>query len=205
MTPNHNARSSGEPLSNLTNGRAAKQQNRRIPVEHRYYANPTTNIKWPPQVHDYNERFTSCLANIKNRHDPVVTSIASGVLEYKKRTQNSTDVDKELRFFLDRFYMSRIGIRVLIGQHIALNRLEAHKNYVGIINTKTNIYETCMEAIENAKFVCEDYYGLFNAPPVELICPKDLEFSYIPSHLVRPPFLFPPSLTSHHGIESHGL
>jgi len=183
MVPNHNARSSSsDALQNATNGRS-KQQNRRIPVEHRYYANPGGNIKWPPQVHDYNERFTSCLSNIKNRHDPVVTSIASGVLEYKKRIGHSAAAEKELAVFLDRFYMSRIGIRVLIGQHIALNRLEPHKNYVGIINTKTNIYETCREAIENATFVCEDYYGLFKGPPVELICPKDLEFSYIPSHL----------------------
>lgn len=189
MTPNLN----GRPITQESGKTQTKQQNKRIPVEHRYYAKPS-DIRWPPEVHDYNERFTSCLSNIKNRHDPVVTSIAQGVMEYKRkhdsggsskeRASRSAQVEKEIKTFLDRFYMSRIGIRVLIGQHIALNKLEPHPDYVGIICTKTNVYNICREAIENASFVCEDYYGLFSGPKVELICPKDLEFMYIPSHLV---------------------
>jgi pyruvate dehydrogenase kinase 2/3/4 len=39
------------------------------------------------------------------------------------------------------------------------------------------------EAADNAKFICEDYYGVFNAPEVQLYCPKDLTFTYVPSHL----------------------
>jgi len=39
------------------------------------------------------------------------------------------------------------------------------------------------EAIDNAKFICEDYYGLFRGPEVHLHCRKDLEFMYVPSHL----------------------
>lgn len=93
-------------------------------------------------MHDYNERFTKLLSNIKRRHDPVVTTIAQGILEFK-RDSKSTNIDRSIQTFLDRFYMSRIGeqgsqacciasltwvsgIRVLIGQHIALNRLEPH-------------------------------------------------------------------------------
>ncbi|KAL1920928.1 uncharacterized protein VTP21DRAFT_11563 [Calcarisporiella thermophila] len=79
--------------------------------------------------------------------------------------------------------MSRIGIRMLIGQHVALNRGPQRKNYVGIICTNTNVSEVAQEAIENAKFICEDYYGLFKAPEVQLHCPSDLEFMYVPSHL----------------------
>ena len=143
------------------------------------------DITWPPEVHDYNERFTQCLTNVKKRHDPVVTSVAQGVLEYKKAQGSKAAVDTDIRVFLDRFYMSRIGIRVLIGQHIALNKLEPHKDYVGIICTKTNIHDICREAIDNASFVCEDFYGLFQGPKVQLICDKSLNFNYIPSHLVR--------------------
>lgn len=79
-----------------------------------------------------------------------------------------------------------IGIRVLIGQHIALNRLEPHADYVGIICTKTNVHQIAREAIDNATYVCEEHYGLFKGPPVQLVCPKDLTFMYVPSHLVRP-------------------
>lgn len=77
------------------------------------------------------------------------------------------------------------GIRVLIGQHIALNRLEPHADYVGIICTKTNVHQIAREAIDNATYVCEEHYGLFKGPPVQLVCPKDLTFMYVPSHLVR--------------------
>ncbi|KAI9619210.1 hypothetical protein H4Q26_011891 [Puccinia striiformis f. sp. tritici PST-130] len=79
--------------------------------------------------------------------------------------------------------MSRIGIRVLIGQHIALNKLEPHPEYVGVICTNTNVYQICREAIDNALFICEEHYGLFKGPPVQLVCPKDLAFMYVPSHL----------------------
>jgi len=69
------------------------------------------------------------------------------------------------------------------GQHIALNKGPSRKDYVGIICTKTNLADIAQEAIDNAKFICEDYYGLFRGPEVHLHCKKDLEFMYVPSHL----------------------
>lgn len=80
--------------------------------------------------------------------------------------------------------MSRIGIRVLIGQHIALNQLDPDPNYVGVICTNTNVKNVCQEAIDNALYICEEHYGLFKGPPVHLTCPDHLRFMYIPSHLV---------------------
>jgi pyruvate dehydrogenase kinase 2/3/4 len=70
-----------------------------------------------------------------------------------------------------------------IGQHSALFRGPPRKDYVGVICTKTNIAEIAQEAIENARFICEDYYGLFKAPEVHLHCPEEVEFMYVPSHL----------------------
>lgn len=94
-------------------------------------------------------------------------------------------IDHNIQAFLDRFYMSRIGIRMLIGQHIALTdqRQRSDPNYVGIICTKTNVRELAQEAIENARFVCEDHYGLFEAPKVQLVCNPDISFMYVPGHL----------------------
>jgi pyruvate dehydrogenase kinase 2/3/4 len=80
----------------------------------RYYAD-TDNIVWPPQVQDYNKRFTKMLETIKTRHDPTVTTIAQGVLEWK-RSRNMQHIGLDIQSWLDRFYMSRIGIRFLIGQ-----------------------------------------------------------------------------------------
>merc|ERR1711939_506440 len=170
-----------EHMKPRTNQLKSKQGRQKMPL-HRYYSNPDETIVWPPEVHDYNDKFTRVLSNIKRRHDPVVTTVAQGILEFK-RDRQSPHIDRSIQTFLDRFYMSRIGIRVLIGQHIALNRLEPHPDYVGIICTKTNIHQIATEAIENATFVCEEHYGLFKAPPVQLVCPKHLTFPYIPSHL----------------------
>jgi hypothetical protein len=55
------------------------------------------------------------LEAIKRRHDPTVTTVAQGVLEWK-RSQNAKNIGLDIQAWLDRFYMSRIGIRFLIGQ-----------------------------------------------------------------------------------------
>ncbi|KAA1472359.1 mitochondrial pyruvate dehydrogenase [Dentipellis sp. KUC8613] len=163
------------------NGTGSNRLKLRIPMEKRYYAR-TTDVEWPPEVHDYNKRFTKTLEAIKKRHDPTVTTVAQGVLEWK-RSRNARHIGLDIQAWLDRFYMSRIGIRFLIGQHVALNTLQPHPDYVGIICTRANIHDIVHEAIENARFVCEEHYAMFKGPPVQLICPKDLHFAYVPGHL----------------------
>ena len=150
----------------------------------RYFAALDDTNDWPPELADYNKRFSNTLENVKRRHDGVVTTVAQGILEYKRKRQRM-QIDSSIQSFLDRFYMSRIGIRMLIGQHIALTEQQhkGHPNYVGIICTKTNVKELAEEAIENARFVCEDHYGLFDAPKVQLVCRDDLHFMYVPGHL----------------------
>jgi pyruvate dehydrogenase kinase 2/3/4 len=113
------------------------------------------NTEWPPEIHEFNKRFTRTLDTIKRRHDPTVTTVAQGVLEWKQshRTQK---IGLDVQAWLDRFYMSRIGIRFLIGQRgfhlfhplrpfsgldtlvvdVALNTLTPHPDYVGIICTR---------------------------------------------------------------------
>lgn len=88
----------------------------RIPIERRYYAAAPLRVsQWPPELHDYNARFTTLLEQIKRRHDPTVTTVAQGVLEWK-RQQKAQKIGLDVQSWLDRFYMSRIGIRFLIGQ-----------------------------------------------------------------------------------------
>lgn len=201
----HLAIQSGNGTNSNGNGK------KRVPLANRYYAN-LSGIEWPPEVIDYNEQFTRCLEKIKKRHDAVVTTVAQGVLEYK-RDRRGENIQADVQRFLDRFYLSRIGIRILIGQHIALARTSPStpttldgdplgdsngngsssssaghddpesEQYVGIICTNTNVGAMAHEAIENARFVCEEHYGLFKGPPVQLVCPRNLTFMYVPSHL----------------------
>lgn len=171
-------KSQGKGVTEQENGE------RRTSNAKRYYAGADDNGEWPPELNDYNIRFSHTLEKIKRRHDSVVTTIAQGILEYKRKRQRM-QIDHNIQAFLDRFYMSRIGIRMLIGQHIALTDQRTHSdpNYVGIICTKTNVHDLAQEAIENARFVCEDHYGLFDAPKVRLVCNPDLNFMYVPGHL----------------------
>lgn len=164
--------------SNGRNGRNGTSNSRR------YFATTDDGEEWPPVLADYNRKFQRTLEGIKRRHDSVVTTVAQGINEYKRKKQRM-NIDSSIQSFLDRFYMSRIGIRMLIGQHIALTDQTNHRhpNYVGIICTKTNVKELAEEAIENARFVCEDHYGLFDAPKVQLFCPPSLNFMYVPGHL----------------------
>jgi len=90
----------------------------------RYFPVPDIPLdSFPPQLHDYNARFTRTLENIKRRHDPTVTTVAQGVLEWKNsigtagsRPGSNSRNQAQATEWLDRFYMSRIGIRFLIGQ-----------------------------------------------------------------------------------------
>ncbi|KAF9255228.1 alpha-ketoacid dehydrogenase kinase [Marasmius fiardii PR-910] len=176
----------------------------RVPMEkRRYYAAPNESVQWPPEIRDYNYRFTRALEEIKSRHDPTVTTVAQGVLEWK-RSRNVKHIGLDIQQWLDRFYMSRIGIRFLIGQHVALNRQESHPDYVGIICTRANVHDIMQEAIENARFVCEEHYALLSSPPVQLICPRNLTFPYVPGHLSHIVFeLLKNSLRA--VVERHGV
>jgi len=66
---------------------------------------------------------------------------------------------------------------------VTLNTQEPHKDYVGTICTQANVHDILQEAIENARFVCEEHYAMFRGPAVQLICPSDLTFAYVPGHL----------------------
>ena len=81
----------------------------------RYFVPADDHAEWPPELNDYNQRFAKTLQQIKRRHDGVVTTVAQGILEWK-RVRQRMQIDSTIQSFLDRFYMSRIGIRMLIGQ-----------------------------------------------------------------------------------------
>lgn len=167
-----------------SNGNGNGNGHGRPTLSRRYYVAADDGQEWPPELSAYNIKFAEALERIKRRHDSVVTTVAQGILEYKRKRQRM-QIDNKIQAFLDRFYMSRIGIRILIGQHIALTdqRQRSDPNYVGIICTKTNVHDLAQEAIENARFVCEDHYGLFDAPKIQLVCNPDISFMYVPGHL----------------------
>jgi len=61
--------------------------------------------------------FTEVIKAIKVRHNNVVPTMALGVQQLKKELKTKIDSEDlvEIHEFLDRFYLSRIGVRMLIG------------------------------------------------------------------------------------------
>ena len=63
------------PWDESTNGTSGSS--RKAAATRRYYATVDDGLDWPPELHDYNQRFAKTLEVIKRRHDGVVTTIGN--------------------------------------------------------------------------------------------------------------------------------
>ena len=99
-----------------------------------WYVESFKDLREFPAIKDDNDeqKFTDLLRHIYHRHRHVVPVMAMGVAELKKELQEGSGLLEmpEIHQFLDGFYLSRIGIRILIGQHIALHEPEKD-DYIG--------------------------------------------------------------------------
>ncbi|KAJ4443888.1 hypothetical protein ANN_05675 [Periplaneta americana] len=105
-------------------------------------------------------RFCQALVKIRNRHTDVVQTMAQGVLELKESHEVDQQTENSIQYFLDRFYMSRISIRMLINQHTLLfgGELNGHSRHVGCIDPQCDLVGVVRDAYENARFLCDQYY-----------------------------------------------
>lgn len=108
------------------------------------------------------------------------SSISSSNQQQQQREAIEFELMESTHAFLDRFYISRIGMRVLIGQYLSL-RQPPVENYVGIICGRTSPYEIVKRAIDDAAFMCTRKYG--DAPEVIITGRLDMTFPYVPTHL----------------------
>lgn len=151
-----------------------------IQIVHGWYVKSfqeVVDFPFPRNIRD-EERFNDLLSNIKYRHRNQVAVMARGIREYVTRV-GSIEAGSEMQQFLDGFYLSRIGIRVLIGHHAASH--EQRKGWVGIICAQTSPLDVAKEAAEHAAQICRQTYG--DPPPVRFDGRMNLRFKYIPSHL----------------------
>lgn len=155
-------------------------------------------------------QFQDMLDHIKDRHSGVVTTMAEGVLELKNRLGREM-IDTSVQFFLDRLYMNRISIRMLITQHLELFKQAQTNNnlcaitsgasgrkvtpnkknrWVGIIDPQCNVKEIAEDAVADARYLCSNNYSV--CPSVQIIVPPKLgtetsagapTLPYVPSHL----------------------
>jgi pyruvate dehydrogenase kinase 2/3/4 len=85
-----------------------------------WYVESFREIRSFPEVRNQKDElaFTQMIKMIRVRHTNVVPAIALGVQQLKKDLGGPKAFPPgihEIHQFLDRFYMSRIGIRMLIG------------------------------------------------------------------------------------------
>lgn len=122
----------------------------------------------PPVVdHTDEQRFTEMLQHIYDRHGSTHASIARGLHELKHELANTVfkmpveEIDfshyTEVHRVLNTFYLARIGLRMLIAQHLELHRQRGHPqedSYIGVICTRTSPQEIVNRAAEDARYMC---------------------------------------------------
>jgi len=107
------------------------------------------------------------LCEIEQRCNDTVRTMAQGVLELKESHHVDKQTEASIQYFLDRFYMSRISLKMLMNQHILI--FEEHKiqsKMIGIIDTKCNVANLVKKAYDEAEIQCEQNYTI--APELEL-------------------------------------
>uniref|UniRef100_A0A8C2I807 Protein-serine/threonine kinase n=1 Tax=Cyprinus carpio TaxID=7962 RepID=A0A8C2I807_CYPCA len=118
------------------------------------------------------------------------TITTKGVIEYKEVFGQDPVTNQNIQYFLDRFYLSRISIRMLINQHTlvfdgATNPV--HPNTIGSIDPHCQVAEVVKDAYESAKMRCDQYY--LSSPDLVLQelntnnRNQPINIVYVPSHL----------------------
>ncbi len=110
----------------------------------------------------YSIRFNRTLNNIVNRHNDVVQNMAmvihwvynafyniiktnklifKGILQVQETYGIDSKMEQNIQYFLDRFLMSRISIRMLINQHVLMffEKKPQHPGQIGSIDPHTDV------------------------------------------------------------------
>ncbi|XP_041104845.1 pyruvate dehydrogenase kinase, isozyme 4 [Polyodon spathula] len=155
--------------------------------------------------------FTEALVNIRNRHNNVMPTMAQGVIEYKESFGVDPVTNQNVQYFLDRFYMSRISIRMLINQHSKYTRTFYNvqtilAKHIGSIDPNCDVVEVVKDACESSKMLCDQYYLTSPEVIIKQVNAKavgqPLHIVYVPSHLYHMLFeLFKNSMRA--TVETH--
>ncbi|CAO1409832.1 unnamed protein product [Diamesa serratosioi] len=135
------------------------------------------------------QKFCASLIHIRDRHSDVVQTMAHGILELKESQNGHVEPSMEtsIQYFLDRFYMSRISIRMLINQHTILFGEIPQGAHIGCIEVECDPATVVRDAYENARWLCDQYY--LASPELEVVQHNELDKNqpirivYVPSHL----------------------
>ena len=110
------------------------------------------NSKYPKNIED-SKLFLPILENIYTRHSSTLITMANAIQDTNKTDLDNLEIN--LQNFLNKFYIDRIGIRVLLKHYISL--FEKNNNF-GIIDINCSPYEILNLIKEDIKIVCENNF-----------------------------------------------
>ena len=147
-----------------------------------WYARSALEIQEAPKPADATtERaFAKLLETIYERHAGVLYTMAHGAYELRENYEGAFEDDASIHSFLDSFYTSRIGIRMIIGQYLALREPAHGEDAVGLLSTAVAPARIAEDAALQARHLCERQFGV--APDVKIEGRTDLDFEYVPDH-----------------------
>ncbi|KAE9556098.1 hypothetical protein FO519_000732 [Halicephalobus sp. NKZ332] len=155
-------------------------------------------------------KFNEQLQMILKRHSHVVETMAEGLIELRESDGVDIASERGIQYFLDRFYLNRISIRMLQNQHLVVfgSVLPESPRHVGCIDPACNVESVITDAFENARFLCDRYYLTSPALKFEYAnaVDKDKKIAVVavPSHLYHIMFeLFKNAMRA--TVEFHGV
>uniref|UniRef100_A0A667XIK4 Protein-serine/threonine kinase n=1 Tax=Myripristis murdjan TaxID=586833 RepID=A0A667XIK4_9TELE len=135
-----------------------------------------------PDDHKVLGEFVDALVTIRNRHNDVVPTMAQGIIEYKEVFPQDPVTNQNIQYFLDRFYMSRISIRMLINQHTLIfdgATNPVHPNTIGSIDPQCQVTEVVQG--KYGRWNCVTFF--FSSSHVGNKKSQPISIVYVPSHL----------------------
>ncbi|MGH0120373.1 UNVERIFIED_CONTAM: hypothetical protein FKN15_039176 [Acipenser sinensis] len=145
------------------------------------------NLLKTPSVQLVQSCFTDAVIKIRNRHNDVIPTMAQGVVEYKECYGTDPVSSQNVQYFLDRFYMSRISIRMLLNQHTLLfgGKVKvnpAHPKQIGSIDPSCNVVEVIKDLSIHSRYIDDVIIGM---PIVSAAKEREKPTTvvYVPSHL----------------------
>ena len=73
--------------------------------------------------------FTETISNVLKRHNNVVETMAEGLMEMRQTHGVDVANQRHIQYFLDRFYLNRISIRMLMNQHREFHALRQNVGF----------------------------------------------------------------------------
>lgn len=134
-----------------------------------------------PETKECEREFVRTLMQVRDRHAEELWAMAKGIYELRTRLREIGEpICDDIHAYLDRFYLKRIGLRLLIGHYLALHERPT-EDYVGVVCMRSKVREIVQTAAEDARWICREKYGA--APEIMIIGGEKLTFCHVPAHL----------------------